>query len=167
MPVNIRPFGGLEANPGVAMWLGAFIGEFATVEFLIVRLMAIVLADDIRMRTAWVIMGRIRSIPDRCAMLKDAARESKLSQTVKDQIITFANSIIELNALRNKYVHGMYHHDSETRQIWVQTWTMTTSRRTEKFEITAESAKADVMTIRELNSEILNWLPPLDEEPGS
>ncbi len=163
MSVNIRPFGGLEANPDVAMWLDAFLGEFATIEFLIVRLTATVLANDIRMRTAWVIMGRIRSIPDRCNILKDAARESKLLQAVRDQIISFADRITELNALRNKYVHGMYHHDSETRQVWIQTWPMTISRKTEKFEVTAESIKADVMQIRKLNSAILNWLPALDE----
>ncbi len=164
MPANIQPLGGLDANPNIAIWLGALLGEFAIIEFLIIKLMATVLADDIRMRTAWVIMGRIRSIPDRCSILKDAAQESRLSQVMKNQIIEFADQITELNAMRNKYVHGMYHHNSDTRQVWIQTWTMTISRKTEKFEITAESVKADVMKIRKLNNAILSWLPPLELE---
>lgn len=106
--------GCLEKNPDVAKWMGIFLEEFASAEFMFVKLFAIVLGEDDKMSVSHAILGRIRGIYDRAKIIADAAAASKLETKTKDLIITFTNEILEINALRNEYVHGLYETDINT-----------------------------------------------------
>ena len=162
-----RLIGCLEYNPEVAKWLGVFLAEFAAVEFMLVRLMALILAEDDNMRVSHKILGHIRSISDRTKRVAKAAKGSNLDPERKKLLKNFTADILKLNSIRNDYVHGLYETNVETGDVTLTTWVTSSTRPTGKpTPVTATKIQEDAMAVRKLNGRIAEALFPRDVKPN-
>ena len=153
--------GCLEKSPEVAMWLGVFIGEFAVVDMMLVKLMSVILDEDDDMKVSHAILAQISGFTDRANMVRKAAENSQIAPEKKRLVVGFVDDILEINSLRNKYVHGLYVTNVITGNVTLTPWATTSTRRKSKpIQVTIASISEDAILIRKLVTRIGSTLFP-------
>lgn len=153
--------GMLEHNPDVACWVGAFLADFAALEFWIVKLAALAFKEGDDMPMAHSICGRVRNLTDRAELVKDCVARSALPPEIKLLATGFINEILAINVKRNEYAHGLYEINLDTKAVRLTTWATTTARKSKIYDpLTAEQIKDDVLVIRRLSGRIVKAILP-------
>ncbi len=143
------------------MWLGVFIGEFAVLDMMLVKLMSVILDEDDEMKVSHSILTQISGITDRVKMVKEAAENSPLAPEKKRLVVEFADDIFKINSLRNKYVHGLYVTNVITGHVTLTPWATTSTRKkSEPMDVTIANISDDAMLVRKLVGRIGSELFP-------
>lgn len=156
--------GRINKNDEVAKALGTFAGDFAVIEFLLIKMFALALGHK-NLARSQATFGRIRNIADRIAICEDVVKVSSLSAARKKKMIEFLAEMKNVNATRNKYMHGLYETDLRGNAVRITTYATTSDRKQETKALDANGIAADIKIARVLTANIMKRLFPKDMRP--
>lgn len=141
--------GDLERVPAVAVWLGAYVADFAALELCLVRVLSIALNEQLPL--AHAICGRIQSIPGRIEIARALLTKSNIDEARRLHAIEFLDGMLEHNRRRNELVHGIWESDATAGTARLRAWALSSERKTKPLEpITPAKLKKSVFEVRRL-----------------
>jgi hypothetical protein len=136
----------------VAMCLGQFLAEFAMLEIFLMMILNKVLGES---TLAGSLLGPVQSISTRCEMVREAVANCDLLDVDKAALSGFVEDIQRMNAIRNRYVHGLYETHVTTGAVRVTPFALSTTRRRQDAEpVTEQALLRHIATMRSITNQI-------------
>jgi hypothetical protein len=154
--------GALEFNPQIASLLGIYIAELTQFEWGLIAFFARVIGTSFN--TAKTIFGRIMSISIRIDIISDCI-DTNIDPPSNMELLTLADKAKAINATRNKYVHGTYRTNQDSKEVILTTWLLESGRNSRHEPLSAEMLRQDINSLRSFNGDLFSLFSPDLEFP--
>jgi uncharacterized membrane protein YphA (DoxX/SURF4 family) len=155
--------GSIPEGGAVTEALGRFFAEFASLEFALLLVFAILLGHGNNNDIAGAIFKRVRNIADRIHILRDTVRAGKWPPLVIDAIDALCELFEGVNARRNVYAHGVYEW-SDSGKIRIKTYVMTAGRKQTTEILEAKRIQQDIGLAQAALVFALTWAGKISPE---